>query len=85
MLTKLEKLPNLQSIMYRVDCLGIPSSTPRQTEKLRQSIIKLFKDHHLVITIEVYILDVALDLENDNYRPHRKPGDKPLYVNTCSN
>ena len=52
-LSKLVELPNFQPILYRDDGLGITSSTPRQTEKLRQSIIKVFKNHNLSITIEV--------------------------------
>ena len=72
------------------DCLGITSSTPRQTETLKQSIIRLFLEHNLSITIEVGLtrvnfLDVVMDLENENYKPYRKPGDKPLYVNSWSN
>ena len=46
-LSKLIKLPNFQAIIYRDDGLGITSSTPRQTEKLRQSIIKVFRDLNL--------------------------------------
>ena len=70
--------------------MGITSSTPRQTEKLRQSIIKVFKDHKLNITIEVGLpkvdfLDVTLDLDKELYKPYRKPGDRPLYVNSWSN
>ena len=89
-LSKLMKLPNFQAILYRDDGLGITSSTPRQTEKLRQAIIKVFKDHNLNITIEVGLtrvnfLDVTLDLARGNYKPYRKPGDKPLYVSSWSN
>jgi hypothetical protein len=78
------------AILYRDDGLGITSSTPRQTEKLRQSIIKVFKAHKLNITIEVGLpkvdfLDVTLDLDKELYKPYRKPGDRPLYVNSWSN
>jgi hypothetical protein len=50
----------------------------------------LFRDHHLGITIEVGLtrvnfLDVVLDLEKEIFKPYRKPGDKPVYVNACSN
>ena len=90
MLSKLAELPNFESILYRDDGLGITKSTPRQTEKLRQSIIKLFKDNNLDITIEVGLtrvnfLDVTLDLEKELFKPYRKPGDKPQYVNSMSN
>ena len=76
--------------MYRDDGLGITRSTPRQTEKLRQTIIDVFKKHGLKITIKtglkkVNFLDVSLDLEKGIYKPYRKPGDKPMYVNAESN
>ena len=57
---------------------------------MRQSIIKVFRDLNLSITIEVGLtrvnfLDVVMDLEKEIYKPYRKPGDKPLYVNSWSN
>ena len=90
LLSDLVKLKNFNPILYRDDGLGVTNSTTRQTEKLRQSIIKVFKDNNLNITIEtglsrVDFLDVTLDLERDTYKPFRKPGDKPLYVNAWSN
>ena len=50
----------------------------------------MFKDHKLNITIEVGLskvdfLDVTLDLDKELYKPYRKPGDRPLYVNSWSN
>ena len=89
-LSKLVLLPNFKAILYRDDGLGITASSPRQAEKLRQSIIKVFKDNNLNITIEVGLtkvdfLDVTLDLERGIFKPFRKPGDKPLYVNSRSN
>ena len=89
-LSKLVLLPNFKAIFYRDDGLGITAASPRQAEKLRQSIIKVFKDHNLKITIEVGLtevdfLDVTLDLERGIFKPFRKPGDKPLYVDSRSN
>ena len=87
LLSKLVVLPNFQAILYRDDGLGITSSTPRQTEKLRQAIIKVFKSYNLNITIEVGLtrvnfLDVTLDLERGVFKPY---SDKPLYVSAWSN
>ena len=89
-LSKLVKLPNFQVILYRDDGLGITTSTPRQIEKQRQNIIQVFKNHKLSIIIEVGLtkvnfLDATLDLEKEIFKPYRKPGDKPLYVNFQSN
>ena len=44
-LEELSKIPNFKSILYRDDGLGITRGTARQTEKLRQHIIKVFKKH----------------------------------------
>ena len=83
------KLPNFQPILYRDDGLGITSSTPRQTEKLRQTIIKVFKDHNLNITIDVGLFQS--ERPRFDFGPgkrylqaFRKPGDKPLYVSAWS-
>ena len=83
-------LSNFRPLLNRDDRLGITSSSSRQTGKLREAIIKVFKDHGLNITIhtgltKVNFLDVTLDLEKDEYKPFRKPGDIPLYVSALSN
>ena len=46
--------------------------------------------HGLRITItidlkKVNFLDVTLNLEDETYKPYRKPGDRPLYVHSQSN
>ena len=69
--------------MYRDDGLCVSSATPRLTEKLRQKIVKIFKDNNLGITStahlsQVQFLDVNLELKNEIYKPYIKPGDKPL-------
>ena len=90
LLNLLKGLPNFQAILYRDDGLGVTSSTPRLQEKLRQSIVKIFAEQKLTITIEINLkrvnfLDVTLDLESGLYKPYRKPGDRPLYVSADSN
>ena len=90
MLSKLLRLPNFQTILYRDDGLAVTTSTPRQQEKLKQEIIKIFGEHEMKITIEINLirvdyLDVTLDLETGLYKPYRKPGDKPVYVSALSN
>ena len=90
MLKQLSELQNFNAILYRDDGLGITHLTPRQQEKLKQQIIKIFKNQELGITIEinqkrVNFLDITLDLESKMYQNYRKPGDKPLYVSAWSN
>ena len=82
-------LPNFQVLLYRDDGLGITNSKGRQIQKLREATIKVFKDYNLDITIQsgmvkVHFLDVTLDIEKEIFKPYRKPGDKPLYVNSLS-
>ena len=68
LLNLLKGLPNFEAILYRDDGLGVTSSTPRLQEKLRQSIVKIFAEQKLAITIEINLkkvdyLDVTLDLD----------------------
>ena len=90
MLDKLQALQNFETIIYRDDGLAVTSSTPRQQEKLKQEIIRIFGEQGMKITIEINLrrvdyLDVTLDLDTELYKPYRKPGDKPLYVSAESN
>ena len=83
-------MPHFQASIYRDDGIRITNFPLGQTEKLRQAIIRVCNDHNLKITIEVGLtkvnfLDVTLDLSEGTYRPYRKPGDKPLYVDSWSN
>ena len=76
--------------IYRDDGLAVTRSTARQTEKLKQKLVKLFEDEGLRITVianihSVNFLDVNLDLSNGEFKPYMKPNDIPLYVHTQSN
>ena len=84
------EVKDLEIGLYRDDGLCVSSATPRLTEKLRQKIVKIFKDNNLGITStanlsQVQFLDVTLDLKNEIYKPYIKPGDKPTYVHSQSN
>ena len=90
LLNKLQEVPNFQPILYRDDGLGVTNLTPRLQEKLKQSLIRIFKEQGLNITIEINqvrvdFLDVTLDLKTGLYKPYKKPGDKPLYVTAFRN
>ena len=90
MLDKLQALQNFETIIYRDDGLAVTSSTPRQQEKLKQEIIRIFGEQGMKITIEINLrrvdyLDVTLDLDTELYKPYRKPGDRPVYVHSQSN
>lgn len=77
--------------LYRDDGLAIlKDATGHDADKLRKSVIQVFKNLGLKVTIEVNrktvdFLDITLCLANGRYQPFRKPNDTPLYVNTMSN
>ena len=57
---------------------------------MRQEITRVFSEYGFSITIfinlkRVDFLDITMDLEKDIFKPFRKPGDRPLYVNSQSN
>ena len=59
-------------------------------ERTKKSIIQLFNDNGLKITIcmnlvQVDFLDITMNLENDKFWPYRKPNNEPLYINKLSN
>jgi hypothetical protein len=79
-MSRLAQIKDLSSFIYRYDVQAVTRATSRQQEKMRQSIIKVFSEHGFGIFINlkrVDFLDITLDLENDTFKPYRKPGDKP--------
>ena len=86
----LKDLPNSNSLLYRDDGAGVTTASARQQEKLRQSIIRIFAEQDLKITIDIdqeriHFLDITMDLGTGLFKPYRKPGDRPLYVSAHSN
>lgn len=76
--------------LYRDDGLGIFRDTPRQIEKIKKLICKMFSKNGLKITIEankksVNFLDITLDLDKGTHAPYSKPNDIPLYIHQDSN
>ena len=85
MMLKLAHIKDLSLIIYRDDVLGVTRATSRQQEKMRQVIVRKFSEYGLSITIfinlkAVNFLDVTLNLEENTFKPNRKPGDRPRYV-----
>ena len=63
---------------------------PREIEKIKKEICKVFNDNKLKLTIEankkcVNFLDVTFDLRSGTFKPYMKPGNIPQYVNVQSN
>ena len=77
--------------LYRDDGLAIfRNVSGPQSEKIKKTFQKIFKDNHLDITITcnmkiVNYLDVTLNLRDGSYQPFHKPNDEILYVHSESN
>ena len=61
-----------------------------EIERLKKNAVTTFKDCGLNITIEANLitvnsLDVTFDLRKGIYLPYRKPDNRPIYINSCSN
>ena len=92
MLNKLGNVVSSENIgLYRDDGLAvIENANGPKMDRTRKSIIKIFQEEGLSITIETNLLatdflDVSFDLRNSKYCPYRKPNSKPLYINSKSN
>lgn len=81
---------NINVGLYRDDGLATSNMSPRETEKTKKKICKIFEKLNLKITIEanlksVDFLDITMDLSSQLYKPYMKPNNRPLYVNKNSN
>ena len=76
--------------LYRDDGLGAFQQTPKEIERIKKEICKVFSNNGLKITIEankkiVNFLDVTLNLNKGTHEPYAKPNNTPLYVHRESN
>ena len=92
LLSKLDNTIRKENIgLYRDDGLGVLHNVSGTiTERKKKSIIKVFQDHGLKITIDtglntVDFLDVSFDLKHDTYKPYMKPNNDPVYIHRKSN
>ena len=85
------KLSDVNFGLYRDDGLGFTRDiNSSQLERLKKSIIQLYKSNDLNITIDmdlaqVDFLDITMSLESGKFWPYRKPNNEPLYINRLSN
>ena len=89
MLSELKHL-NIYVGLYRDDGLGVTNKPPREIEKIKKEICKIFNKHDLKITIEankksVDFLDITMDLRTGIFKPFMKANNTPLYVHKQSN
>ena len=86
-----DKFPDINFGLYRDDGLGSTMGINNsQLERMKKSIIQLYKGNDLNITIDmglaqVDFLDITMNLENGKFWPYRKPNNEPLYINKLSN
>ena len=90
LLSQLKEIPGIDIGLYRDDGLAILQQTPKEIERVKKEICKIFAQNALKITIEankkvVNFLDVTLDLNTGKFKPYSKPANVPLYVHNNSN
>ena len=77
--------------LYRDNGLIILNKvTSQKTDKIRKTIIQVFKDSGFSIGIvtnlvEINFLDVMFNLRNGSYRPYKRSNDELKYINGLSN
>ena len=76
--------------LYRDDGLAAFNKTPKEIEKIKKELCKIFRENDLKITIEgkktiVNFLDVTLDLQSGKDYPYTEEGNVPLYVHKKPN
>ena len=70
--------------LYRDDGLAYMENVKgHNADKMRKKLIKIFKNAGLNITVDnnlkiVNYLDVTLNLDEELYKPYKKPNDEPL-------
>ena len=76
--------------LYHDDGLAAFNAKPREMERIKKEICKVFRDNDLKITVEANItkvnfLDITLDLKSGKFYPYMKEGNIPLFVHRESN
>ena len=90
MLSLIKPMLHDQIGLYRDDGLIACNAKPKEKEKMKQKITKIFKSNNLKITIDankkiVNFLDVTFNLANGTYKPYIEPNNTLLYVYSQSN
>ena len=92
LLSELSNITNKKDVgLYRDDGLALlRKAGGPDIERLKKKIYQLFKKHGLTVVISnglkiAQFLDTELNLTNGTYKPYRKPGNDPLYVDSKSN
>ena len=90
LLSQWKEMPGLNIGLYRDDGFAILDQTPKETERIKKEICKIFAKNELKITVEankkvVNFLDVAFGLNTGKFKPYWKPTNTPLYVHNKSN
>ena len=89
-LSKLNQIDNIKAGLFRDDGAAITTLSPKEAEKVKNKIVKVFKDEGLNITIVANLkvmtfLDVEVDLTTGTHKPYTKPNNTLLYIDVNSN
>ena len=90
LLSKLNKIDEIDARSFRDDGAAFTTLPPKEAKKLKNKIVKVFKDEGLDITIEANLkifnfLDVEVDLNTGTHCPYTKPNNTLLYIDINSN
>ena len=71
LLSQLNQIPGIEIGLYRDDGLAVLNQTPREIERAKKEICRIFVRDNLKITVDankkvVNFLDVTLDLTHEN-------------------
>ena len=89
-LSKLNEIDGIEAGLFRDDGAAITKLPPKEAERVKNKIVKVFKDEGLDITIVANLkvmnfLDVEVDLNTGTHRPYTKPNNTLLYIDINSN
>ena len=89
-LSKLNLIDGTKAGLFRDDGAAITTLSPKEAEKVKNKIVKVFKDEGLNITIVANLkvmtfLDVEADLNTGTHKPYTKPNNTLLYIDVNSN
>ena len=89
-LSKLNQIDNIKAGLFRDDGAAITTLSPKEAEKVKNKIVKVFKDEGLNITIVANLkvmtfLDVEVDLNTGTHKPYTKPNNTLLYIDVNRN
>ena len=90
LLSKLAEIDEIEAGLYRDDGAAFILLPPKKAERVKNKIVKVFKNEGLNIPIDANLkimnfLDVEVDLNTGTHKPFMKPNNTLLYIDVNSN